>query len=204
MTESGSGQPLEEIIPGANAKYYWTGSSWETDYLHGNHLGSTQLVTRADSSNSYAQAENMYAFGRVRWSGGGTQDIRYAGMQERDAETLGWQDSLDWTPNRLFSENMGRWLSPDPLAGDITNPQSLNRYSYVMNNPLNATDPLGLGQKAGGDPCANHPYKAVCGGDAASSAAACLQAGLTPNCAGPFGSGELEAGEAQYRSEERR
>src|SRR5579863_1661419 len=145
MTESGSGQPLEEIIPGANAKYYWTGSSWETDYLHGNHLGSTQLVTRADSSNSYAQAENMYAFGRVRWSGGGTQDIRYAGMQERDAETLGWQDSLDWTPNRLFSENMGRWLSPDPLAGDITNPQSLNRYSYVMNNPLNSTDPSGLG-----------------------------------------------------------
>jgi len=27
MTESGTGQPLEEIIPGANAKYYWTGTA---------------------------------------------------------------------------------------------------------------------------------------------------------------------------------
>jgi hypothetical protein len=35
-------------------------------------------------------------------------------------------------------------MSPDPLAGDILNPQSLNRYTYVMNNPTNWTDPLGL------------------------------------------------------------
>jgi hypothetical protein len=36
------------------------------------------------------------------------------------------------------------WLSPDPLAGDISNPQSLNRYAYVLNNPTTLTDPLGL------------------------------------------------------------
>jgi hypothetical protein len=39
-------------------------------------------------------------------------------------------------------------MSPDPLGGDITNPQSLNRYAYVMNNPTTLTDPLGL---QGGD-----------------------------------------------------
>jgi hypothetical protein len=38
----------------------------------------------------------------------------------------------------------GRWLSPDPLAGDLSNPQSLNRYAYVLNNPTTLTDPLGL------------------------------------------------------------
>ncbi|HEY6248359.1 MAG TPA: RHS repeat-associated core domain-containing protein, partial [Candidatus Angelobacter sp.] len=40
----------------------------------------------------------------------------------------------------------GRWLSPDPYAGsmDVANPQSLNRYSYAGNNPLNITDPSGL------------------------------------------------------------
>jgi RHS repeat-associated protein len=37
----------------------------------------------------------------------------------------------------------GRWSSPAPLAGDISDPQSLNRYSYVGNNPLAYTDPLG-------------------------------------------------------------
>jgi hypothetical protein len=38
----------------------------------------------------------------------------------------------------------GHWLSPDPLAGDISNPQSLNRYAYVLDNPTTLTDPLGL------------------------------------------------------------
>jgi hypothetical protein len=41
---------------------------------------------------------------------------------------------------------MGRWLSPDPYDGsyDGSNPQSFNRYTYVMNNPLAAVDPSGL------------------------------------------------------------
>jgi hypothetical protein len=41
---------------------------------------------------------------------------------------------------------MGRWMSPDPYNGsmDLGNPQSLNRYSYVGNNPLLYTDPSGL------------------------------------------------------------
>ena len=40
----------------------------------------------------------------------------------------------------------GRWLSPDPLGGDIANPQSLNRYAYALNNPTTLTDPAGLGE----------------------------------------------------------
>lgn len=35
-------------------------------------------------------------------------------------------------------------MSPDPLAGSMRNPQSLNRYAYVQNNPVNLVDPLGL------------------------------------------------------------
>jgi hypothetical protein len=52
--------------------------------------------------------------------------------------------------------NVGRWHSPDPLGGDITNPQSLNRYAYVMNNPTTLIDPLGLDcGGVNGPPC--HP-----------------------------------------------
>jgi uncharacterized protein RhaS with RHS repeats len=37
-----------------------------------------------------------------------------------------------------------RWLTPDPVGGDITNPQSLNRYTYVLNQRTTLTDPSGL------------------------------------------------------------
>src|ERR1700730_17121989 len=50
------------------------------------------------------------------------------------------------TPNRELHPGEGRWMSPDPagLAADPSNPQSWNRYAYVLNNPLSATDPTGL------------------------------------------------------------
>jgi RHS repeat-associated protein len=50
------------------------------------------------------------------------------------------------TPNREYSD-MGRWPSPDPAglaATDLTDPQSWNRYAYVLNDPLDLVDPLGL------------------------------------------------------------
>jgi RHS repeat-associated protein len=45
---------------------------------------------------------------------------------------------------REYNPEPGRWLTPDPLAGEITNPQSLNRYTYVLNQPTTLTDPSGL------------------------------------------------------------
>jgi hypothetical protein len=39
---------------------------------------------------------------------------------------------------------MGRFMSADPLAGDPSDPQSLNLYSYVRNNAVNLIDPSGL------------------------------------------------------------
>jgi len=38
---------------------------------------------------------------------------------------------------------LNRFASPDTIIPDPTNPQSLNRYSYVKNNPLKYTDPTG-------------------------------------------------------------
>src|ERR1039458_8621638 len=55
-----------------------------------------------------------------------------------------WEEGKGVTPNRYYPNYQGRWLSPDPLAGDISNPQSLNRYAYALNNPTTLTDPTGL------------------------------------------------------------
>jgi len=44
-------------------------------------------------------------------------------------------------------------MGADPLAGDVTNPQSLNRYAYVLNNSPNLTDPSGAAP-----PCKKNCY----------------------------------------------
>ncbi len=62
--------------------------------------------------------------------------------KERDSET-----GLDYFGARYYGSSMGRWMSPDWSAGptgvpyaDFSNPQSLNLYTYVGNNPLSRTD----------------------------------------------------------------
>lgn len=58
---------------------------------------------------------------------------------ERDSES-----GLDYATFRSHCSRLGRFMTPDPIAGSIANPQSLNRYAYVRNDPINLIDPLGL------------------------------------------------------------
>lgn len=45
---------------------------------------------------------------------------------------------------RIYDPVIGRFIQPDPNVQDITDLQNLNRYSYVLNNPLSYTDPSGF------------------------------------------------------------
>ena len=54
------------------------------------------------------------------------------------------ETGLEYAHARYYNPSLGRFMSPDPLGGDRTNPQSLNRYAYVVNNPINYVDPSGL------------------------------------------------------------
>jgi len=85
--------------------------------------------------------------------------------KERDAET-----GLDYFGARYYSGAQGRFLSPDEFKGgivdqiigeqisqpgplpyaDLGNPQSLNKYAYVLNNPLQFIDPDGHADR---NPC---------------------------------------------------
>jgi RHS repeat-associated protein len=44
---------------------------------------------------------------------------------------------------RVYDPILGRFLQADPFIQQPNNIQNFNRYSYVLNNPLNATDPSG-------------------------------------------------------------
>jgi RHS repeat-associated protein len=61
--------------------------------------------------------------------------------KERDIET-----GLDYFLARYYSSTQGSFASADPLleSGEPSQPQSWNRYSYTVNNPLKYTDPDGL------------------------------------------------------------
>jgi len=62
--------------------------------------------------------------------------------KERDAES-----GLDNFEARYAASSIGRFMSPDPSGlyfSDPRNPQSLNLYSYVFNNPIRFIDPTGL------------------------------------------------------------
>jgi RHS repeat-associated protein len=63
----------------------------------------------------------------------------YAGLPDYDPRLDQYQ-----TWFRRYQPGLGRWMTPDALGGDITSPQSLNRYAYALNNPETLTDPLGL------------------------------------------------------------
>lgn len=78
-------------------------------------------------------------------SSGGRQG--YAGM-ERD----GAARELDHTPWRKYDSAAGRWTTADPYGGSMrtVNPQSLNRYAYVGNDPVNLRDPSGLFEEGNG------------------------------------------------------
>jgi RHS repeat-associated protein len=64
--------------------------------------------------------------------------------QHRDTET-----GLDFFQARYYSNSHGRFLSADPLlaSADPRRPQTWNRYSYVLNNPLKLIDPSGMSEQ---------------------------------------------------------
>ncbi len=64
----------------------------------------------------------------------------YTGYQKNE------ESQLEYSQARYYNPSHGRFTSVDPLAASATikNPQTLNRYSYVINNPYKFVDPLGL------------------------------------------------------------
>jgi hypothetical protein len=68
---------------------------------------------------------------------------------------------------RRYNRWHTRFDQPDPYDGsyDLSNPQSLNRYAYVSNDPVNFTDPTGLQAKAGGSCTAGDGQPGIVDGD---------------------------------------
>ncbi len=105
-------------------------------YVLKDHLGSASVVT--DSSGNVVGEQRYYPFGGTRWSMGSMlTDKLYTG--QREMAGLG----IYHYGARFYSPTLGRFLSADTIIPGAANPQSFNRYSYVLNNPLRYIDPTG-------------------------------------------------------------
>lgn len=102
-------------------------------YYHQDHL-SNRLVT--NSSGGVAAEMGHFPFGESWYNA--TGDKLYFTTYEYDSESGNYYAMARYHVSRL-----GRLSSPDPIAGSTANPQSLNRYSYSINDPANITDPSG-------------------------------------------------------------
>jgi RHS repeat-associated protein len=125
-----------------------------TRYYHQDHL-SNRLVT--DSNGNTLTQLGHYPFGES-WYNASNDKLLFT-TYERDAES-----GNDYALMRYGINSLARFSSPDPLSGSRGNPQSLNRYAYVHNDPINSTDPSGLH---------NHPYYFCSGDPPASTSGAC-------------------------------
>ncbi|MBB5282929.1 RHS repeat-associated protein [Rhabdobacter roseus] len=114
----------------------------QTQYLLTDHLGS---VTGLTGANGTLLTEYSFdAWGQRRnadWSPLTTQFTGHErGFTQHEHYDL--FNLIDMN-GRAYDPVLARFLSPDPFVQDRANLQAYNRYSYVMNNPLNATDPSG-------------------------------------------------------------
>gem|GEM_PF-5315244 len=129
-----------------------------TRYLTTDHLGSSSEITNevggvveATSYDTFGAMRDpttwqTYAFGATPTSTDIT-DKGYTGQQQLDA--LGLIHN-----GRVQDPYTGRFVSADPTVPDPFFSQAFNRFAYVYNNPMNATDPSGYGPCGGG----NNPH----------------------------------------------
>ena len=116
------------------------GSGGETlEYQHPDRLG-TKLITNNTANTSFEQATLPFGTA-LDAETSGTTNQRFTSY-DRSAIT-----NLDYAVNRSYSSAQSRFTSVDPIgmsATNIGNPQSMNLYAYVQNNPIDYTDPSGL------------------------------------------------------------
>lgn len=133
------GSPSREYIYAGAALLAKIDSSG-TKYYHQDHL-SNRYVT--DSSGNKAAEMGTFPFGET-WYNASNDKLVFT-TYERDSES-----GNDYAQARYNVSRLGRFSSPDPVSGSPSDPQSLNRYSYVRNMPVMLADPLGLFPRGGG------------------------------------------------------
>ncbi|MBI4330312.1 MAG: RHS repeat-associated core domain-containing protein, partial [Chloroflexi bacterium] len=100
------------------------------------HLTGTATVT--DASGNSAGSIKYKPYGETRLSSGSLPAQKFTGQRLDDAA------GFYYYGGRYYDQGLARFISADPITPRPSDPQGLNRYSYVLNNPLRYVDPTGF------------------------------------------------------------
>ena len=131
-TYLGSSQ-LSTITPNGTGGEY-------TEYNHPDRLG-TRVITNQQGGTSYEQAHLPFGTALNAESSVTNNNKRFTSY-DRSSKT-----GLDYAINRTYDSKQGRFTQVDPIdmqAVDLKEPQTLNLYTYAVNDPINHVDPDGL------------------------------------------------------------
>lgn len=128
-----------------------------TTYFHSDQIGSARLLS--DGYGYPVWQGTFTPFGQEVSPEITTNHYKFNGKERGEAS----EGSLDYYGARSYSSLLGRWMTPDwsdePLPvpyAQLDDPQSLNLYSYVLDDPLSRTDIGGHVQSAPAkQPCPN-------------------------------------------------
>jgi len=119
-------------------------------YLTNDHLGSPRIIT--NENGQVNSRRDFMPFGEDIYQnvGGRTSGLKY-GASEDDVRQkfTGYQKDnetqLDFAEARMYENRFGRFTAVDPLLASrkSANPQTFNRYVYVLGMPLVLIDPTG-------------------------------------------------------------
>jgi RHS repeat-associated protein len=130
----GSNQVTAEIIWGNKPLARKVGSNYYY-YLYNGH---GDVIALTDESGNIVNSYDYDEWGNVTSETEQISNpIRYAG------EYYDPESGLYYLRARYYDPVLGRFISKDSVEGDITNPLSLNLYTYCINNPLIYLDPSG-------------------------------------------------------------
>ena len=112
-------------------------------HYHVDHLGSPRLIT--DGAGEQVSYHVYFPFGEEATDPFQDDEaLKFTGHERDRNGDLATSDDLDYMMARYCSPLLGRFLSIDPGASqDPENPQTWNRYSYVLNSPMVGVDPTG-------------------------------------------------------------
>jgi len=132
---------LPVTIDDGTRKYVWglglayAVSGTGIEVYHADRLGSVRALT--DAAGSVIATYRSDEFGiPVSSTGSSSQPFRYTG-EPSDAS------GLTYLRARFYDPSLGRFMSRDPFGGFASAPLTLNRYSYVENNPATLVDLVG-------------------------------------------------------------